>query len=295
MSKMSDWVRATFGATDAARDEGLTTPEDIIRYDNIPYGVDPKYQLLDVYRPKEAVGFLPVIVSVHGGGWVYGDKEAYQFYCMNLAQHGFAVVNFSYRLAPEHPYPASLEDTNLVFHWVLEHADAYGFDTRYVFAVGDSAGGHNLGMFCNLCSNPDYRAIFGFAPPKEFVPTAIAMNCGAYWATMSDKKEDAFSTALMQDYLPEKGSAEELARIHVVNHITEQFPPTFLMTAEDDFLKFAAPVLAAKLLECNIPFVYRYYRSQEEKLGHVFHLNIRQKDAQQCNLEECNFFREFMT
>ena len=55
---------------------------------------------LDVYRPKLNIkGKLPVIMSVHGGGWVYGDKDVYQWYCMNLAQRGFAVVNYSYRLA----------------------------------------------------------------------------------------------------------------------------------------------------------------------------------------------------
>ncbi|MFR5151238.1 MAG: carboxylesterase family protein [Ruminococcus sp.] len=57
---------------------------------------------LDVYRPKQAQGEdLPVIISVHGGAWMYGDKERYQYYCMSLAQRGFAVVNFTYRLAHE--------------------------------------------------------------------------------------------------------------------------------------------------------------------------------------------------
>lgn len=55
---------------------------------------------------------IPVIVSVHGGGWGYGDKERYQYYCMSLAQQGFAVVNFSYRLASKYKFPAPLEDTN---------------------------------------------------------------------------------------------------------------------------------------------------------------------------------------
>ena len=127
MSKTSEMVREMFGKGDAERDAGLRTPEDITRFDDIAYGSDPKYQLLDVYRPKGAEGPLPVIISVHGGGWVYGDKEVYQFYCMSLAERGFAVVNFSYRLAPEHKFPASLEDTNSVCAWVMENAEKYGF------------------------------------------------------------------------------------------------------------------------------------------------------------------------
>ena len=106
MSLTSLIVRYNFGKGDRKRDAGLTTPDDVKRYDNIPYGRDKKWQILDVYRPKEKEGKLPVIISVHGGGWVYGTKEVYQFYCMSLAQRGFAAVNFNYRLAPGHRYPA---------------------------------------------------------------------------------------------------------------------------------------------------------------------------------------------
>ena len=76
MSKISTFIRTTFAMGDDIRDAGLTTPDDIVRYDDIAYGPDPKRQSLDVYRPKAEEGKkLPVIVSVHGGGWVYGDKN----------------------------------------------------------------------------------------------------------------------------------------------------------------------------------------------------------------------------
>ena len=108
MSKTSDYVRKSFKEGDDIRDAGLTTPDYVKRYNNIQYGKDSYYQTLDVYRPKGNNNILPVIVSIHGGGWVYGDKELYQYYCMSLTQHGFAVVNFSYRLAPEAKYPSSV-------------------------------------------------------------------------------------------------------------------------------------------------------------------------------------------
>ena len=113
--KTSTIVRKSFAAGDMIRDAGLKTPKDVQRFDDIVYGEDKVWQSLDVYRPKATniEEKLPVIVSVHGGGWVYGDKKLYQFYCMSLAQRGFAVVNFSYRLAPESKFPASIIDTNL--------------------------------------------------------------------------------------------------------------------------------------------------------------------------------------
>ena len=172
MSISSIMLRIAFKHSDDKRDKGLTTPENILRFDNIRYGQDPKWNILDVYRPKSVDGPLPVIVSVHGGGWVYGDKDRYQYYCMSLAQQGFAVVNFSYRLAPRHKFPASLEDTNSVFHWVLYNTDKYGFDPSRIFAVGDSAGAHNLALYSCICTNPDFAKEFPFSAALRNQDTA---------------------------------------------------------------------------------------------------------------------------
>ncbi len=102
MSAYSEEIRRSFGKSDRKRDAGLTTPEEIERTDDLSYGDHPTWNLLDVYRPKAEWGSrLPVIVIVHGGAWVYGDKGVYQFYGMNLARRGFAVVNCSYRPATE--------------------------------------------------------------------------------------------------------------------------------------------------------------------------------------------------
>ncbi|MCD8367485.1 MAG: alpha/beta hydrolase [Clostridiales bacterium] len=292
MSQTSDLVRARFTEGDNIRDAGLTTPEDIQRCDDIQYGADPQWQVLDVYRPRAAQGQrLPVIVSVHGGGWVYGDKERYQYYCMNLAQRGFAVVNFTYRLAPEFQFPSPLEDTNLVFTWVLTHGEEYGFDTAHVFGVGDSAGGHLLGLYADLCTNPDFAAWFPFQPPEGFAPTAVALNCGVYQIS-TDGEGDDLNRLLMADLLPEHGTPEELEGINVIKYITPQYPPTFFMTATGDFLQNQTPLLQAALIANSIPCVFRFYGdAAREPLGHVFHCNIKTEDAKQCNDEECAFFR----
>lgn len=294
MSKVSEMFRVNAKKADDIRDAGLSTPADIVRYDDIVYGVDAKWQALDVYRPKNMEGKrLPVIVSVHGGGWVYGDKERYQYYCMNLAQRGFAVVNFTYRLAPEYKFPSPLEDTNLVFTWVLSNAEEYGFDTSHIFAVGDSAGGHLLGLYTAICTNPKCAKEYTFKTPHGFVPIAIALNCGKYEISFEGDLTDEQTKQLMSDFLTERGSSKELELINVINHVTKNYPPTFLMTATEDFLKDQAPILAAKLASCNVPFIYRLYGDSKNKLGHVFHCDIKSADAKLCNDEECNFFREF--
>lgn len=296
MSQTSDRIRVEFKKSDDIRDAEYRTPDDIIRYDDIVYGEDAEWQSLDVYRPKSAEGQkLPVIVSVHGGGWVYGDKERYQFYCMNLAQRGFAVVNFTYRLAPEYKYPAALEDTNRVFTWVLAHGEEYGFDLEHIFGVGDSAGGHYMGLYAAVCTNPAYAAEYDFKVPEKFAPTAIALNCGVYDIDLSiEGYTDGQTKLLLEDLLPEYGSEKELDLISVLNHITPEYPPTFFMTCPGDFLKNQAVVLAEKLTEKDVPFLYRMYGNVNNPLKHVFHCDIKMEEAQFCNDEECNFFRTFL-
>lgn len=292
MSKISSFIRELFKTGDDIRDAGLTTPENIVRYNDIAYGPDSKKQSLDVYRPSAEDGKkLPVIVSVHGGGWVYGDKERYQFYCMNLAQRGFAVVNFTYRLASENKYPDSLEDTNSVFAWVLNHVEEFGFDAEHIFAVGDSAGAHNLGLYAAICTNPAYASFYAFDVPKGFRPAAIALNCGAY-SLVNDKSDQTM--ALMTDFLPEHGTERELWLIDVTAHITPDYPPTFFMTSTGDFLQEQAALLAAQLARAKVPFVFRFYGDKDHILPHVFHCNIRSEDARMCNDEECAFFKKFL-
>jgi len=294
MSELIEEMRAGMKKSDDERDALFNTPEDVERWDNIVYGhTDRVIQRLDVYRPKQASGEdLPVIISVHGGGWVYGDKERYQYYCMSLAQRGFAVVNFTYRLAPEHKFPAPLEDMNLVCKWVMKRAGRFHFDTERIFAVGDSAGAHLLGLYAGICTNPEYAARYDFTVPENFALTAIALNCGVY--TFDEELPDwEKSSCLLKAFLPQGGTKEELENIDVLNRITDVYPPVFCMTSVRDFMKAQAPLLAAKLLENNVPFVFRVFGDKVNMLGHVFHCDIKTVDAAQCNDAECDFFREF--
>ncbi len=301
MEEMVYQVRTGFKKSDDVRDAGLTTPDTVIRFDDIPYGPNAKEQSLDVYRPKSSPldQKLPVIVSIHGGGWVYGDKELYQFYCMSLAEFGFTVINFTYRLAPETKFPASIHDTNSVFTWLMEHSEEYGFDTDHIYAVGDSAGAHGLGIYSNLVTNPAFLQDFQkwerdseielLTPPKGLSLKGIALNCGQYNIDLEHANE--MTKGLMQAYLPKGGSKEELHLVDVAGNVTEHFPPTFLMTATGDFLIDQAPFMAQTLMKQKVPFEFHFYHGFDEKdLGHVFHLNMKKHEAHVCNQEETDFF-----
>lgn len=292
--------RSNFAKGDKKRDAGVEKhPEDIIRYDDILYGDASnkkirKFQLLDVYRPKNKDGKLPVIVSVHGGAWIYGTKETYQFYCMELARHGFAVVNFSYRLAPENLFPCMLEDTQKVFDWLSksENAEKYGFDLNNVFALGDSAGGHLLSLYASAITNAEYAKAFPFI--KKTVPlNAVALNCGKY--ELGANLENDFQMRLVvENLMPEKGTKEELDNANALLHLTKDFPPAFLMSCTGDFLENEEVKMSKAMEAAGVNFEFHHYGSEEKPLWHVFHCDPHLPEAVTCNNDEINFFSKYI-
>lgn len=296
MSATSEKMRVEWKENDAKRDAGLTTPDDVVRFDDLQYGPDPVWNRLDVYRPKDTDGKLPVIVNVHGGGWVYGDKELYQFYCMSLAQRKFAVVNFTYRLAPEVKFPGALVDTNDVIAWMYENQDAYGLDMEHVFLVGDSAGGHLAGLYCAICTNPAYAEKYNFRVPHGFVPTAAGLNCGAYvlfgnYHVLSQSQDQEL---ICGDLLRDHGSEKEQALLNVPDHVTPAYPPVYLMTAVGDFCRPQAPLLEEALKKNGVQYEFETYGTEEEPLYHVFHVTVQEPEGQRCNDAECAFFQRIM-
>jgi acetyl esterase/lipase len=105
---------------------------------------------LDVYLPPLPPGtapnapraLTPVVVEIHGGGWVAGTKEGSQLLILPYLQMGFAAVNVEYRMAKTALAPASVEDCRCALRWVLRNAKRFGFDTGKVVITGGSAGGH---------------------------------------------------------------------------------------------------------------------------------------------------------
>lgn len=97
---------------------------------------------LRLYTPGPGAA-LPALVFFHGGGWVLGGLETYEAFCRSLANGvGCLCVSVGYRLAPEHKFPAAVEDCYAATRWVAENAAALGADPLYVAVGGDSAGGN---------------------------------------------------------------------------------------------------------------------------------------------------------
>lgn len=290
-------IRTNWAISDAKRDEGLTTPDNIKRYDNISYGPHDVWNLLDIYHLKDVTTPQPVIVNIHGGGWVYGNKEIYQFYCMNLAQRGFAVVNFNYRLAPEVKYPAPLEDINNVMTFIKKNADTYYLDTNNVFVVGDSAGGQMASQYLTIYSNPEYAKFFDFKVPDITIRGA-GLNCGLY---DTKKSIEVGLEELIKDYVGEENYQKEMGcgtvmeSLDVTGNMTGDYVPSFVMSAVNDYLVGHAEPMYNHLKSLGVDCEMKIYGNKEqEEVAHVFHVNIKLEEARKCNDDECEFFRRHM-
>lgn len=119
---------------DAQQRDGVLVTHDVV------YGADERHRL-DVYRPQVATAAPgPVLVFMHGGGFIRGDKSDRENVGQYFARHGFTVVVPNYRLAPAHRFPSGAEDVVAVYQWVRAQIKQFGGDPQRIFLTGESAG-----------------------------------------------------------------------------------------------------------------------------------------------------------
>ena len=295
MSLTSHIVRTLFTIGDLKRDLGWVPPTNVEAVENVSYGSCDKWHLLDLYRPKDAEGKLPVLLNIHGGAWVYGDKKVYAPYCMYLATQGFAVVNASYRLAPKHTFPAPLEDVGAMVEWVVDHAEEYGLDVSNLFFVGDSAGAHLATAYTSIQLNDAYAKSFpGIKVDERFIPKGLLLNCGVFDIEVEWKKQGRALTPFLTDLLGEKPTVESVKQMSPAQFITSDFPSVHLTTSNGDFLRKHSYRLKEVLEKKSVEVVFKEYGEKKKPQGHVFHLNLKNKVGQECNADQLEFVKQMM-
>ena len=275
---------------DYKRDKAIPLPAGITQCRNISYGSHGKWNLLDVYYPNGITHPLPTIVSIHGGGYVYGNKEIYRRYGMDMARRGFAFVNFNYRLAPKWRFPAPLWDTNSVMEWICKNAVRYHLDPTRIILVGDSAGAQLASQYAAIATNPEYASTFPMRLP-DITIRALGLNCGMY-----DPKAFVGNgvSGVAKDYLGRHFDPAD-PRLLVLEAIGTNYPPAHITTAHHDFLKDNAQPMFEFLSEKGIPCKLDCYGSEEDKtVGHVFHVTITNPEAVRCNDDAAAFFKEIL-
>jgi acetyl esterase/lipase len=147
-------------------------PEGTVLHGNIPYNNDtiPKH-LLDIYLPANAKGKVPLVIFIHGGGWLSNDKYADMGYMKKtvyeIVNAGFALASIDYRFSTQAVFPAQIQDCNRAISFLYDNAGKYGFDKTRFAVMGFSAGGH-LASLVGLSKNNNISKFFMPGTSKSF-------------------------------------------------------------------------------------------------------------------------------
>lgn len=289
-------VKRMFAVGDKKRDKDIVLPNTVSTTSDVSYGSHQKWQILDLHRPKNSKNKLPIIINIHGGAWVYGDKKIYAPYCMTLAEAGFAVINASYRLAPKHRFPCQIEDVVLIVQWVLDNAEEYHLNLDNLFIIGDSVGAQLASMYSCICLNPSYAKQFPILEKcKKIVPKAMVLNCGLYEMASEMSKKDSFLPKLLKDLLGRKVTTQDVQQLSPIFYIPKDFPPSYIMTSNKDFLREQSYLLKEVFLDKDVSFKLKDYGTECEPQSHVFHLDLRNPVGNQCRQEEITFLRSYIS
>ena len=155
------WWNKQVLKSDQKRAAKLTKTTGVSAIKDLDYfGDGSKWHLMDVYRPNGTENEkLPVIIDIHGGGWMYGDKDLNAPYCEALAKRGFVVVSFSYSLFPSVTLPVPVQEIFRAINFVYDNAERFNIDLNNAFITGDSAGGHYAGLVLSIIADEELEKL----------------------------------------------------------------------------------------------------------------------------------------
>jgi acetyl esterase len=218
-----------------------------------------------IYTPEGQAPF-PGLVFFHGGGWVVGDLDTHDSPCRQLAQKaGCVVVSVAYRLAPEHQFPAAVDDGYAATQWVATHAAQLGMDPQRIAVGGDSAGGNLAAVIAQMA-----RAKGGPALVLQLlVYPAVDGTLG-----FPSIQENGQGYLLTQDsinyyynhYVPAGTDRKHVLLSPIYAESFIGLPPAHIMTAEFDPLRDEGEAYAAKLQAAGVPVTCTRY----EGMIHAF-------------------------
>ncbi|MEO8020738.1 alpha/beta hydrolase [Polaromonas sp.] len=210
-----------------------------------------------MYSP-DTTGPWPVLLYVHGGGFVIGDLETHDKVCRTLCNHaGMLVVAVDYRLAPEHPFPAATDDTEAALRWVLANAATWGGDAGRIAVAGDSAGAQLALVAARRVRSANVRAL-GLIYP-------VAQHPDESSASYRENGEGKFLTTgvvrwFMASYLGGRAEAVYHPDYALLGSAgLESLPATWVATMGHDPLRDEGHALAEELASAEVAMTHRHY------------------------------------
>lgn len=215
---------------------------------------------LRVYTPVAASGSLKCLVFYHGGGFVIGDLDSHDTLCRQLANEaGCKVVAVNYRLAPEHKFPAAVEDAWAALKWVEEHASDLGIDANCLAVAGDSAGGNLSAVVSQLAANSKGGPSICFQlliyPATRVHSDTQSMQDFAVGYFLERQTMEWF----MDCYVPEGQDNSDPRLSPLLAEDLSGLPKALVITAGYDPLKDEGKAYADRLAASGVDVTYKDY------------------------------------
>ena len=213
-----------------------------------------------IYRPQsEHTSPAPCFIFYHGGGWAVGDLDTHDHMCRHLAHgSGVVVISVEYRLAPEHKFPAGLDDCVAAVHWVLDSAAELEIDPLRVAIGGDSAGG-NLAASVTIAlrdtGGPKLALQLLLYPAVDFTADNESLRENATGYLLTRDALEMFTDL----YLPDRATRSDPRASPLLCQSHAELPRAFVQTAEFDPLRDGGRAYAEALMAAGSPVVYKCY------------------------------------
>ena len=244
----------------------------------------------EIYYDPQLVGegkpLLPVVLNIHGGGFVKGDMKYRKSLSKRFASHGYFVFNIDYRLSPKYAFPAANVDCIKAMNYLTVLAEKYNIDLNKVCVTGDSAGAHFATQIVAISTNDELRERIG-APEMKVKPALLVAFCGPYDLVKSITLTkfpfhmvwdigrcylDNETFKLNKDF-SNVDEYSDLKSISPINWVNDKWCPTFLvMSKKDIFCKGQGELMKQKLDECGIE--NEVFASEKFLDNHCYHLNF---------------------
>ncbi len=276
---------------------------------NIPYMADGRREhLLDVYRPLQRLPNNPAILYIHGGAFRILSKDTHWLMGLAFAKRGYTVFSINYRLAPQQPYPAAVEDCCAAYNWLVAHAAEYGADPQRIAIAGESAGG-NLAVAVALTASfarPEPWAAAVFA--HGIRPVAALPACGML--QVSDPHRLRRRKPKIANFVNDRLLEVTHAYLHNTDHLDAEamqladpllilesdvqpvhpLPPMFAPVGTADPLLDDTRRLAKALEKRGVVCDVHYYPGEL----HAFHALVFRKNARLCWQDTYRFLERYV-
>lgn len=281
------------GVNDQKRIDSQTEPSGLTQILDIPYIDDgTREHLLDIYYPESTASPLPVIIDIHGGGWMYGYKEINKNFCLKLAEKGFLVASINYRLVSrECWFDDQISDIFAALKWLGVNLKSYPADTDNVFLAGDSAGGH---FACLAAAVNEDKAM-----REDFCVSSTGLHFNAVCAicpatNLSDRSPLSWA---MRPILLGRNHRKSIYKkyMDIGSVVSDKLPPFYIVTASGDFLRKYSYYLEELLKKQGVEYKLHDFDGllDGKKLGHVFNVsNPFSVYGDRANTEMAEFFKE---